>query len=48
MIGNIIADKLTSAGKAKSKEKEDETNKIQEMYIPSKKRQQTIGDLRLF
>ena len=33
-------------GKTKSKEKDDETNKRQEIYIPSDKRQQTIDDLR--
>ena len=33
---NKIADKTTSAGKAKSKEK-DEANKRQEIYIPPKK-----------
>ena len=27
LIGNRVADKMTSAGKAKSKEKEDQTNK---------------------
>ena len=41
----IIADKITSLGKTKSKEKEDER---QEIYIPPEKRQQIIDDLRLF
>ena len=45
MIGNEIADKVTSLGKTKSKEKEDER---QEIYIPPEKRQQSIDDLRLF
>ena len=45
MIGNKIADKITSLGKTKSKEKEDER---QEIYIPPEKRQQSIDDLRLF
>ena len=45
MIGNKIADKITSLGKTKSKEKEDER---QEIYIPPEKRQQIIDDLRLF
>ena len=45
MIGNKIADKITSLGKTKSKEKEDER---QEIYIPPEKRQQNIDDLRLF
>ena len=48
LIGNKIADKITSVGKTKSKEKEDETNKKQEIYIPPEKRQQIIDDLRLF
>ena len=45
LIGNEIADKVTSLGKTKSKEKEDER---QEIYIPPEKRQQSIDDLRLF
>ena len=45
MIGNKIADKTTSLGKTKSKEKEDER---QEIYIPPEKRQQIIDDLKLF
>ena len=43
-IGNAIADKVTSLGKTKSNEKEDERQKI---YIPPEKRQQIINDLRL-
>ena len=39
LIGNRIADKITSVGKTKSKEKE-------EMYIPPEKIQQIIDDLR--
>ena len=46
LIGNKIADKITSTGK--SKEKEDERNKRQEIYIPSGKRQQIIDNFRLF
>ena len=42
--GNKIADKITSTGKTKSKKKEDETNKRQEIYIPTEKRQQIIDD----
>ena len=34
LIGNKIADKITSAGKTKSKEKEDER---QEIYMPPEK-----------
>ena len=45
LIGNKIADKITSLGKTKSKEKEDER---QEIYVPPEKRQQIIDDLRLF
>ena len=45
LTGNKIADKITSAGKTKSKEKEDER---QEIYMPPKKMQQTIDDLRFF
>ena len=41
LIGNKIADKITSVGKTKSKEKE-------EIYIPPEKRQQIIDDLRSF
>ena len=48
LIGNKISDKITSVGKTKSKEKEDETNKRQEIYIPPEKRQQIIDDLRFF
>ena len=43
LIGNKIADKITSFGKTKSKEKEEER---QEIYIPPEKRQQIIDDLR--
>ena len=42
---NLIRNKITSLGKTKSKEKEDEK---QEIYIPPEKRQQIIDDLRLF
>ena len=45
LIGNKMADKITSLGKTKSKEKEKEE---QEIYIPPEKRQQIIDDLRLF
>ena len=45
LIGNKIAEKITSLGKAKSKKKED---KRQEVYIPPEKRQQIIDDLGLF
>ena len=42
LIRNKIADKITSLGKTKSKEKEDERQGI---YIPPEKRQQIINDL---
>ena len=45
LIGNKIADKITSLGKTKSKEKED---KRQEIYKPPEKRQEIVDDLRLF
>ena len=44
-IGNKIADKITSLGKTKSKEKEEERREI---YIPSEKRQQIFDELKLF
>ena len=48
MIGNKIADKITSAGKSKNKGKEEdnEINKMQEIYIPPEKRELIIDDLR--
>ena len=45
LIGNKRADKITSVGKPKEKEK---TNKAEEFYIPPEKRQQIISDLKLF
>ena len=45
LIGNKIADKITSLGKTKSKEKENER---QEMYYHQKKRKHIIDDLGLF
>ena len=44
LIGNKIADKITSIGKPKEKEKAKE---IEEVYIPPVKRQ-IINDLRSF
>ena len=44
LIGNKIADKITSIGKRKEKE----TKKTEEIYIPPEKRQEIINDLRLF
>ena len=48
LIGNKIADKITSLIKSKNKEKENETNEKEEIIIPPEKRQQIINDLRLF
>ena len=45
LVGSKIADKITSIGKPKEKEKPKE---IEEVYIPPEKRQQIIYDLRLF
>ena len=45
LIGNKIADQITSIGKSKEKEK---TNKAEEICIPPEKRQQNIDDLKLF
>ena len=40
LIGNEIADKITSIGKPKEKE----TKEREEIYIPPEKRQQVIDD----
>ena len=45
LIGNKMADKITSIGKTKEKEK---INKPEEIYIPPEKRQKIIEDLKLF
>ena len=45
LIGNKIADKITSIAKSKEKVK---TNKTEEVYIPPEKRQQIIDDIKLF
>ena len=44
LIGKKIADQITSIGKPKEKK----IKEIEEIYIPSEKRQQIIDDLRLF
>ena len=46
LIGNKIADKITSIGKFKKKTKTKE--KPKEIYILTEKRQQIIDDLKLF
>ena len=48
LIGNKIADKITSLGKSKNKENVNDANELEEIYIPLEKRQQIIDDLRLF
>ena len=48
LIGNKVADKITSIGQPKGKQKTKETKEIEEIYIPPEKRQQIIDDLRLF
>ena len=45
LIGNKIADKITSVSKSKEK---GETKKVEEIYIPLKERQEIIDDLKLF
>ena len=45
LSGNKIVDKITSIRKPKEKEKPKEA---EEIYIPTKTRQQIIDDLRLF
>ena len=45
LIGSKIADKITSLGKSKDKEK---TKKVEEIYIPPEKGQQIIDDIKLF
>ena len=48
LVGNKVTDKIFSVGKTKSKEKEDKTNKRQDIYIPPENRQQINDHLRLF
>ena len=48
LIGNKTADKITSLGKSKNKEKENEINEVEEIYIPPEKRYQITDELRLF
>ena len=47
LIGNKIADKITSIGKPKEKET-NKHKKTEEIYIPLEERQQVIDDFRLF
>ena len=48
MVGNKLADKITSLGKSRYKEKENEINEPGEIIIPPEKRQQIIDNKRLF
>ena len=51
LVGNKIADKITSMGKPKSKKEKEETNimeETQEIYNAPEKRKQIIKDLKLF
>ena len=48
LIVNKIANKITSLGKSKNKEKENETNEPEEIIIPPENRQQIIDELRFF
>ena len=51
LIGNKIANKITSIGKPKNKKEKDEMNvmeEAEEIYIPPEKRKQMINDLKLF
>ena len=48
LIGSKIADKITSVCKSNNKQRKDETNEVEEIYIPPEKKQQIIDDLRLF
>ena len=48
LIGKKIADKITSIGKSKEISKGKPKEKLEEIYIPSEKRQQIIDDLKLF
>ena len=45
LTGDKVADKITSVGKTKSKEKENER---QEIYIPPEKREQITDDFKFF
>ena len=45
LIGNKIAEKITSVCKSKQ---EDKTKKIEEIYISPEKRKQMIHDVRLY
>ena len=51
LVGNKIADKITSVSKPRSKKEKYETDimgETQEIYIPPEKRKQIIKNLKLF
>ena len=51
LVGNKIADKITSMSKPRGKKEKDETNimeETQEISIPPEKRKQIIKHLKLF
>ena len=48
LIRNKIADKTTSKEKESKEKEKEKSNKPEEIYIPSEKRQQIINDLKLF
>ena len=48
LIGNEIADKITSIDKTKNQEKVNDTNKRQVIYIAPEESQQIIDNVRLF
>ena len=47
LIGSKIDDQITSAVKPKNEKQKDKTNEVDEIYIPSDKRQRIIDDLWL-
>ena len=50
LVGNKIADKITSMGKPRSKKEKDDVNIMeerQEIFFPPEKRKQIINDLKL-
>ena len=47
LIGNKIADKITSVGKSNNKEKKGDKREVEGIYIPSEKRQQIFDDLSI-
>ena len=49
MIGNKIADRITRSSRNKAQKEDDRImEETQELIIPPEKREQIIGDLKLF